>query len=959
MTDFVNLNGFIDDLDEVVQKYFDHFNIDVKGTDLPRELLRHPLSLRIFCSVANPNRDARVQLVDLPRSLNEMFDKYLLEVAHRIDELHPSIDARDVVGALETLGVEMWQTGTREVDADRVRQIFGDTGRRWDESILHALEHEGVLIRQPAQDTDAMPDGSGSVSGLTAGGGLAVAVVYDLLAGHIVASAIVRTGGSAFTRSLGTRQVTDRFAGDEPHPLAFDIFEALAFVLPRAGRGQLWEFVDNTLTVAALLRTTRLGADTVDVATVEAWEENISSLLSHPDLWPMLQATRAVPDHPLNSVHLHALLQSMSVADRDLSWTEWLRENAGQELADARAMKEHWQSSSERTETDQLRARWLIWTLTSTVRDLRDAATAALYWYGRDDAAGLFALALDALAVNDSYVGERAAAAAYGVATAHQLHDREFGNHLARFLDKVLSVVGGDAPTAPTFHRLTRYYIAGTVEFARTHYPDSVPSAAVDGIEFAPGALPEALRGEDERREEVDRTIHLDFGNYTLGRLFEGRNNYDYEHEGHLDATDRVLGVVFNLGWRQDRFESVDSSIARGSRDSGPGRVDRYGKKYGWIGFYLVSGMLNDRGERVYWLEVDIDPTFPLPSTPLPLDVATWARPTPKDDRRWLKNGVVTIPDDLMRCDTLDGAAGPWILVHAEVDTKDTQTGRSGYGLFNTVAIDEDCLDGLMQWWSTIEHPGRDLIDLPRAHYLFAGEIPWHPRMVTSGDDIAGAGTRISARQQPDDDWVDPHDAEDPYVDAIRFYDNDSTEAVMDGPLKGGSDFDPADDERTETDWLEAARERWRYEQRPHKRLVFESLAHSYAWEGHNSSENQEFAYVPSQRLSKKLGLRAVPAGFDQTDSDGRPAAKSFSAPAGFEGHLLYIREDLLEVFAGGRAMVTFGFGERQIHMDWPGDIPDRIRNVYRDHDNLWRTHRIVSAPVEAVLPSEATEDDI
>jgi hypothetical protein len=894
-----------------------------------------------------------------------MFDGYLDDIANRIETLTSSrVGATDVHIALRALGVEMWRTNSREVSETRAKELFGDTHRRWDETILNALQGEGVLIRQTAQELDQVEDAPEAADGQK---GLVVAVVYDLLAGHIVASAMAATSGAAFVTSLSTPGVEAKFIGEaaDVHPFALDIFNALVFVLPQRGLGHLWEYVKGTLQDAALLRATELAPEDVDDATVMAWEQNLPTLAGRPTFWARLRSVRAVPDHPFNALFSDSILRSMTVAERDLTWTEWLRNSTQPYLrqepgTNAHAMEDlqlwtaRWQETNERTEADALRARWFMWMLTSTVRDLRDAATAALYWFGRGDAGSLFELAAGALEINDPYVGERAVAAAYGVTTTHQQTDAEFGDQLRNYLEALLAATAGDAPATPTFHRLVRYYIAGVFEFAGIYYPDAVPAAAADGIEFADGHLPEPLPKGDERHDEVEHTIHMDFGNYTLGGLFDDRDNYDYEHEGHRDATAQVLGVVYDLGWRKNEFSSVDSTLGRMDADRNPGRVERYGKKYSWIGLYLVIGMLNARGDRVYKLEVDIDPTFPQVSPPLPFSIPTWVRSTPADDRAWLIDGIVSVPDNLMYTRSLAGVEGPWVLIHAEINAKDERTGRGGFGLFNTVAVTPDDFASFMECWEHNEHPGRDLIELPKAYYLFAGEIPWHKRMVTSGEDITGTGMRPIERDE-DDGWEDYHDREDPYIDHIRM-DLPVPEGVDDvgigqEPSDGellkilyGEQEEGADNE--EIDILALLRARtaaYLDNVPPYVELEFESLAHLFGWEGHNSSENQAFAYVPSQRLSQHSDLRSLPAGFNQVDIEGRPASMSFTAPEGFNGHLLYVREDLVKAFTGDRTVVTFGWGERQIHATWPEKIPDRLLEVYRAYRNIWRTHRVVA----------------
>ncbi|WP_125778404.1 NACHT domain-containing protein [Antribacter gilvus] len=956
----VDLNGFGENVDQAVEKYFDHFKIDTDGADLPLERFDHPITLRIFCSIMNPTRESRVQLVDRAPSLNAMFDAYIADAARRIDALPNSrIRATDVHGALRALGVEMWDTNSREVSERRVKELFGDTNRLWDDSILNALQEEGVLIRQTAQEIDADEAASGSSEATDNREGLVVSVVYDLLAGHIIASALAETRGATFATSLGTSGTAARFTGDLAgvHPLAVDIFDALVFVLPQRGLGHLWEYVQGILLDAALLRTTELAAQEVNAATVVAWKRNLSSLSQATSFWPRLRSVRAVPDHPFNAIFADSVLRSLSVAERDLTWTEWLRKSTRPYRyqdpgTDARAMEDlrlwttRWRQTDDRTEADALRARWFMWMLTSTVRDLRDAATAALYWYGRGDAASLFELAAGSLEINDAYVGERVTGAAYGVATAHQQPDPEFENHLRTYLEALIAATTGDAATAPTYHRLIRYYIAATIEFGRRHYPAAVPTAATDGIAFAEGHLPDPLPEGDERRDEVEHTIHMDFGNYTIGRLFDDRSNYDYEHEGHRNATDQILGVIYELGWRGSSFSSVDQGIGQQNQDRNPGRIERYGKKYSWIGLYLLTGMLAARGERVYGLEVDIDPTFPQTSPSLPLTVPTWVRSTPTDDRNWLTNGIVTVPDDLMYANTLGGTEGPWVLVHAELDAKDEKTGRSVFGLFNTVALTPVDLEALMTWWSERRHPGRDLIELPTAYYLFAGEIPWHPRMVTSGDDIAGIGSRPIERDE-DDGWVDPHDSEDPYIDHIRvnapLFMGSEAGAEASGSEHHCESEEGTDGEPPEYLALIKARKAAYPATIPlHVELEIESMAHTFAWEGHNSAENQAFAYVPSQRLSQHSCLRSVAAGFDQVDADGRAAAMSFTAPEGFNGHLLYVREDVVKAYAGNRTVVTFGWGERQIHTARRAQVPKQLLTVYGAYRNIWRTHRIV-----------------
>lgn len=858
VTSFHDLSGFDEDLDEAIDKYFTHYKIAAGDAQLPLERLAHPLTLRIFCDVANPQRKEWVNAESLPASLTGMFNEYLTRLASRVAELNPHLHDKDVIDGVLGLGAELWTAGVRVVSDGRAKDILGDTGRRWQETLLSALEAEGFLIRYPK------------------GPGTEVGIVYDLLAGHVIARSLIASHGAGLAAVLNDPDTVERFTTPaKAHPLATDIFEGLAGGLPRADAGQLWQMVADPLRLPALLATTSLEAVHLDSATVKALTAAADILRGRQDLFDHLLSVRAVPGHPLNAAFVESLLRDRSVAERDLRWTEWLRSRFTRVRADVAALTKRWQEQPNRTDADRLRARWLMWTLTSTDRSLRDAATAALYWFGCRDTRGLFALTAESASVNDAYVPERMLAVAYGVTMSRQVHDPEFEPVLADFLSVLLDLFTGPSASAPTSHALTRYYTSSMFAFAESFYPAARPFGVTLPLLFAPAPAVEPLPLGDPRRNEVDFTIRMDFGNYTIGGLFSDRRNYDDKHQGHVEAIAHVLGVVHALGFRKDLFADVEHSIDDSSRWTGRGKVDRYGKKYGWIGFHTHAALLADQGTPPEDLEVDIDPSFPQTPPSLPLSLATWARPTPVDEKNWLRSGKVTVPAELIQPAQLDGVDGPWLLTHAFLESRDVTTGRRTFGLFNTVLVDQADLGRLLAHLTSVVHPGRDLIDIPAAYYTFAGEIPWNDRF---------------AAPEPG------HTPQSVYLDSLRLPDGD---------------------------------------------LDFEVICHNFAWESHHSPINNTTGYTPGKLVSAAADLRGVPHGFDQVGPDGRVAARTFSAPAGFEGSLLYQRADVVSAYAAGRAIVTFGWGERQAQMAWPDRVAPTLQKLYQAGRNVWREHWI------------------
>ena len=861
----VEITGYGADAIEAIREHFSYWKIDATDASLP-EFLRHPLTLRLFCEVTNSTRQKVVGIDAMPGSLTALFDRYLDRVGDRIAELAPRTQryyAQDVRAALTVVAKSLWDSRTRSIDIDQLRRALGDEGRPWDQSLVRALEHEGVLLRMPS-------DGRG-----------AYVPVYDRLGGHIIANALLASHGQAgFETWIREASTATLLAGDynDRHPLADDVVYSLVGQIPRRFHSkQLWQLIDEPLRSRALRYAARLEAAYLDAATVDA----LLNLARQGDagLLDQLWEVRGTASHPLNAEALDRALRPMGVADRDLRWTEWLRKNRDDVLRDLEQLEQRWRQQGPRA-GDRLRARWDMWTLTSTVRRLRDQATRALYWFGRADPEGLFELTLDSLAVNDAYVGERMLAASYGVVMSHQQVDIEFGAHLEVFLDRIASALVGSSVTAPTTHYLARLYVRGIVAFAERFYPSSLPDPLRSTWSFAtPTPVPPIAKG-DARSAEVGQTLHMDFENYTLGALFEDRSNYDMNHQGHQAAVAYVRGVVWSLGWRAATFDKLDSAIADDAfRSEGRGhrpRAERYGKKYGWIGFFTYAGLLEAHGifprRNRPFSDVDIDPSFPEhpPVDGEPSVPATWLSPSVESHERWTRASSTPVPRNLLVREKIGEHDGPWVVVHGFVKAEDRVLGREAWAFISALVTAKKSAPQLVVALNGGSRPWVSR-DVPKDHYTFAGEIPWHPRFAAEA--LAESGP------------------EHAYREAVRAGTGNA---------------------------------------------VVEVLAHDYAWESYHSEMNRAgSARVPSRHFSTRFHLRSVPQGFDQCLPDGTRATITLSGVDGLEGDVLYVREDLLRQYVGDRAVVWFAFGERELR-PYPPSPPQWLVDIQRQNLNAW-----------------------
>ena len=513
----IECEGFGGDVDSAVQKYFEYFKINPGDAEIPIELLQHPLTLRIFCEVTNLRREKEVKIDYFPASLSPLFEKYIANACMRISQmkgLRYLYSISEVETAIYKLGLEMWANKRREIREAEFRPNVSDGGRSWDCSIVNLFAQEGIVFRNPG----------------LAPGEYTLTAVYDALGGYIIANALLQQ--HAYERSfewLSDETVASRFGGETSHELAFDIFKALVALTPRRRGGmQLWKEAPASFRSSALRLSTELEGKYLDEETVAALLDLVTKNTNvRQRMFSRLRETRGAVDHPLNSAFLDSALRKISTAERDLSWTEWIRATRNERLHDLVAMERRWMSDrSSRTKSDRLRAIWSMWLLTSSDHELRDLATRVLYWFGRADPSSLFEECLRSLDINDPYVPERMLAASYGVAMALHvdLADPTFSRtSLPEYARRLYSSVFEKGSPSGTTHALIREYATRTIELASVHNPGlfSKDEIARSNPPFADGGIRDWGESDSSNadRHAKDSPFRMDFENYTIGSL--------------------------------------------------------------------------------------------------------------------------------------------------------------------------------------------------------------------------------------------------------------------------------------------------------------------------------------------------------------------------------------------------------------------------------------------------------
>jgi hypothetical protein len=870
----IELEWYRAEIDDMVAMYFDHYLIDAAGAWLPGGMFHNPLFLRMYCEAANPLRESAVGVEALPTSLVGLFERYRDVVVKRLAEepARVAIPVDQIKRRLASLALAMWSRGIRRIASDEARAILDVDHTNWDESLFRRLEEEGVLFREEVDGNDDTE----------------VGVLFDRFAGYLIADGLLaRMSYSEVAERLSDRELWADLLGEDGRSFGDDVAVSLVGLVPRRfGGHHVWRSAPEEYRSRILAEELDVESEFLDDGTVEELEMLIVGWSPprygrrHP--FDRLWEVRASPVHRLNANFLDRILRQLPVAERDRRWTEWIRYRADDVLvSELKELVDYWTHGIDRDEGDDLDALAIAWVLTSSSEHARDFATNALQRYGRPEPRRLFELGARMLDVDDTYVVERVIGAAFGAASSHQMPDpggpfeRALAVWLAELRDRYLA--GGCSPNS---HELLRGYVRATFELAGALHPGSVPAEVSPlRLEFAVATPVPFMPEDDANAAECATTFGMDFENYVVGRAIEGRGNYDFGHAGFRRARGEVMARVWELGWRSTLLGEVDRSIAEArSRIGREGKVERYGKKYGWIAYYELVGRFADSGRRARWVgggrnvTVDIDPSFPKEPPAVPLALPEWAPTGSVNDEGWLRTGTVEVPAQLWSPDELYGIGGGWLLVEGFLEHR--RDGRRVWGYFHTILLEPADTEPALKLIAEHENLGDDFLPaLPSVRDVFAGEVPWSHRFDATFDDDDRPALR--------GDWSDP---------GIGF----GQVAVELVTAEGASPT---------------------------------ALSRSYD--------------LPSFEFATRFNLRQLPGTLDLVGFDGVRASAAFRTELPWEGHLLFVRRSLLLEFADKRQIVQVGWGQREVTVEWMSP-PAWVRSAHQNHENLWRDIRVL-----------------
>ena len=899
----VYADGFdpYEEVEPAVEKYFNAYKIKADLTAAPLAQFKYPIYLKIFCETKNRERKTEVQVYVGEQTLFEVFDEYLEQ---RNEAVCTRLGLRRgtpiIQPILNKIAEHLWEDRRRDIPLEELvhmidRQSLAELD--WLSSKTHVIEDEGMLLvyRDWHEDREM------------------ISFTYDLLGGYLIAKYLVEQAADDVQGFLNSGEVETALFGENHqilHPMHEDIVRCLAAFLPAKTGRFLHELSGNEkargLSICALFEIPPRDIN-----------EKCISLINHlfgvpknrESFFKLAETTVGHPNHPFNASFWSNRLSRLSMPERDLNWTEYVRHNRYSLEEIVTRFEETCRNDKNISDYGKKRlllfAEYIMWILTSTVRSLRDQATRALYWYGRRFPEEFLDLVMKSFTINDPYVPERMLAATYGIAMARQndFKDTSFVREALPLYARQLyeNMFKPDAPHSTT-HILARDYARRTIDIALIHHPNLLTDDERERISppFADGGIREWDESEDRDEGEYEKgpaPLQMDFKNYTL----RGLVNYDSNADESERVKANVYWRIYELGFSLENFGKIDKWISdenwnRSRYNEHPRKIDRYGKKYSWIAFFELAGyrqdnnLLPDHYDEGRISGADIDPSFPNKQREYNLVTEDFLGNRGVSAEEWIAK---TSPPDLtqyLKIDNLCEQQGPWVLLNGYLSQKDDQANRDMFAFFRGLIVKSEETKEIVEILKNHEKiDGHSIPSYPEDYRTFAGEIPWCNTYLPNKWEEFGflIGTslvpteRLELLRNGDPIFfMEEFEVWNIIQDLIENEDTEGLETLL---------SEHSLEIRIKTDEIEQ-RERKEFE-------VLVPVRKNYWEESCSVVIPQRTITLPAREIAEYLCLCGQPQSFDLFEKDGRRASMTprWGEEWGEKQDFAYLRSDLLE----------------------------------------------------------------
>lgn len=952
--EFHYLYGFDDyeTIHEAVRKYFIKYKLKADLFFASLEKFRDPIFLKIFCEIKNPNwKTAGDVLVNVEEeSSYDVFKEYLYQVNRKVTSNSPILKANEqfIAESLNKLSLHLWNNNLREIPIiEFYNLIDGHSLYEKDKSKADILIDEGLVLTRDMRGKSEY-----------------VSFTYDILAGYMIGESLINSHKVSYFIS---KAFTNKIMLDQgQHPLFEDIISALCLLLPQVKgtsfhelllenklsqftRSKLFyympKFIKKYFSERNRFSDYAFGKSVSSLFVLPAKNVKGSDIVLVKELFLRANENRKIfyelsiktigdINHPLNAVFVSTLLASLKMNERDISWTEYIRKKS-HDLEEFIAEFEMQCRSNEAesklvVEKQHIISKYIVWFLTSTNRNLRDKSTRALYFYGRKFPMEFSLEVCESLKINDPYVWERTLASIYGVVLAEHNSTKSdiFRNQiLPEFSKRIYELIFKENAPNSTTHILARDYARRIIEICIMHHPSIFSVAEIKNIR--PPYLFGGVRtlGEydyGDKDYSYSGPIHMDFSNYTIGRIVKDGHSYSDPPE-KKKVRRQIYWRIFDLGWDADLFKEAEKALGndnyynRGRTERAT--VERYGKKYSWIAFYENAGLRDDLGllekdwDRFRISDADIDPSFPeKPKNEMFFNHNILGDKT-TSLADWYENGGMPFIEEYLVVKDLKSNVGDWVCLDSYIGQEDISIERNRFTFIRGLIVKESDYDSVIKLLTVQNMGGRWLPEKRENYYTYAGELYYfeeatHSNQTTLEFEISKRKIKIK-RGEPG------------YYPSVFF--------ELKGRNMSTREEFPEEIEKEVSEVRE-----------------FEALmpVMEYNWESYHSSTNRAgHATVVAKEIAKQLKLLSQPQTFDLIDSNGNCASINLEYYNDYNNshNFVYLRKDLLNKYLieTNSKYVWVIWGERDVRFK----TDERRQEFFKTHP--FKEHQVFQKVIE------------
>ena len=595
----LELTGFKNfDLRVVVEKYFNNYNIKHEGfSEQDIFYFKTPLLVDLYCQMLNPNKEDGINAIFGLNGFKDVFEKYISNLSERVRTkltLGTVDQVKDGIDRCSSKMLENLEANIPKVDFYSImeNQNVVNVGGTIGEEILSEYL---IYLDENHNGRDVIIHTQQEVGGYL----LAKKLISE--SGNV--NSVVNTDFYK-TKIVGTQ--------DPLHQLKDDI---LKFLLIESNENSIiFDDFDNPIIKKFTVITLQTEKNSNKTEVLK--NKLDGKLKSKEEIGELLIGFYSYffePDSPLNFNFIKSQLQLLDSNVFEYTWTRLLYENYD-EINELIFKIKNEDILIEKTENKDLTLEFLIWTLETTIRELRDKVYLVLLDYFKRNPAEIFDFVLEYSKVSKSYIYERLVSLCYAICLINQNNDDFLQIVLKKNILKIYQLQFGKSPTNPVYNYIVIDSIKHMVDLSIFKGIFEVNVVELEDFNNYKFELNNWFNLVEEDKDIV-REIYLqwtmndhpdplrgDFVQYTIPRL-EKR-----EHENRLINTAHIYKQIINLGYHPniEGLSKEELKFRRGDSIYGvKDKIDRLGKKYSWLAFFDYAGYLLNEGKLDVWRDDD------------------------------------------------------------------------------------------------------------------------------------------------------------------------------------------------------------------------------------------------------------------------------------------------------------------------------------------------------------------